>query len=122
MGIPFWSWALFGWLLVAALGGIFDGLGGISAGSHTDLNTVFSLQVIKMNEISVFGAFDFTIPTPNLEFFKAIGHFATFNFDMFNGLQLMRYSLLVILVGPFLFVLVTQIMPSIMSGLGFRRG
>lgn len=110
-----WGVAASIWVVLAVLGGIFDGLQ-VDDASQTDLNIVLSMKVFNTDN-------RFSIPLPSVEFWKSLGDLMTFNFNMFDGsdYQYIRWLLVAAFSMPIFIVLMQMIVPAALSSLGFVR-
>ena len=121
MGVPFWGWALFFWIVIAILGGIYDGQIVDPAG-ESSLNDVLQMRIFRTSQVGAFGA-DFTMPLPNMSFFTAIANLASLNSGIFAGnLNMARWFLLAVFAGPVMYILIRDVLPTILNSISTLRG
>ena len=121
MGVSWWMWLGFLYVIFTITGGFIDEATQHTA-SATALNQVLQFKVFTMKEFDVL-FFDFSAPVPNVSFFTDFASLMLWDFSFFRGdLNLVRWIVLAPITFGTTYILVTQVTPVLMNVLATARG
>lgn len=121
MGVSFWMWLGFLYVIFTLVGGFVDEATAHTA-SSTALNQVLQFKVFSMKEFDVL-FFDFSAPVPNGSFFTDFALLMLWDFSFFRGdLNIVRWIVLAPITMGVTYILVTQVTPVLMNVIATARG
>ena len=120
MGISFWMYGTFVWMIMTMLAGVLDANFATTGENESALNTLIQLKIFSFTELKLLFV-DISVPFPNASFFSALVALLTWDYEFLKGdLNIIRWMFL-ILSGGMTFVLVTKIAPVFLEVISTLR-
>ena len=121
MGVQWWSFVAYVWILLTILGGLLD-QAMADPQELAAVNNIIQLRIFSMKEFDILFA-EFTAPIVNASFFTDLARLLTWDFAFLYGdFNIMRWIVWLPLTAGMSFVAVTQIGPVIIQAIATARG